>query len=54
MVAPNIDITAIIINFIIAIIMCSDSTLFSKKGFDHSHFPNEKSISIKIHHEYNQ
>lgn len=32
MVAPNIDITAIIINFIIAIIMCSDYTLFSKRG----------------------
>lgn len=45
MVAPNINITAIIINLLIIVIMCSDYTLFSERGFDHSHFPNVKPLA---------
>lgn len=34
MVAPNTNITAIIINLLIIVIMCSDYTLFSERGVD--------------------
>lgn len=53
MVAPDINImTAIIINLIITI-MCSEYTLFSPKGLDHSYFLMKKPTRIKIHYEYN-
>lgn len=43
MVALDITImTAVIINLIITLKMCSEYTLFSPKGFDHSYFSNEQ------------